>query len=100
MIKIYTTSDNLLIHHYQNLLENSGISCFIKQAYLSGGVGELPPIECWPELWIEEDSLQNKAMGIIQGSENQAQNPYWQCACGELHGHQFQVCWKCGGERK
>ncbi len=100
MIKIYTTSDSLLIHHYRNLLENAGINCQIKQAYLSGGAGELPPIECWPELWIEDDQLQAKAKDIIQASGNQTQHILWQCRCGEKHEQQFNICWKCGGARK
>ena len=100
MIKIFTSSDNLLIHHYQNLLENAGISCVIKQSYLSGGVGELPPIECWPELWIEDDHLQDKAISLIQSSGNADGGEYWQCQCGEKQEPQFNICWKCGSERK
>jgi hypothetical protein len=100
MIKIFSSSDYLLIHHYQNLLENAGIGCHIKQSYLSGGVGELPPIECWPELWIEDDLLQGKAMSLIQSSGKQGDGTFWQCQCGEQLEPQFNVCWKCGSERK
>lgn len=100
MIKIYSSSDSLLLHHYRNLLENAGISCFVKQSYLSGGVGELPPIECWPELWIEDDWLQEKANGLIKSSENVTHTTFWQCKCGEQHEQQFNVCWKCGAARE
>ena len=100
MIKIYTSGDPLLIHHYRNLLENAGISCSIKQSYLSGGVGELPPIECWPELWIEQDSRKAEAERIISSSGHTIDGKFWQCACGEKHEPQFMVCWKCGSKRK
>lgn len=100
MIRIFSSSDSLLVHHYQNLLEIAGISCFIKQSYLSGGVGELPPVECWPELWIEEDCLQEKASRLIRSADSGTQKTVWCCECGESHEHQFNVCWKCGRERK
>ena len=43
------------IGHLKNLLEQSGIACIIKNDQLSGGLGEIPFLDCLPELWVLQD---------------------------------------------
>ncbi len=52
MQRVYSAHDVMTIGYLQQVLEGSGIECMIRNQYLSGAAGGLPPNECWPELWI------------------------------------------------
>ena len=36
----------------KGLLEQEGIPCLIKNEYLLSAIGDLPPAECYQELWL------------------------------------------------
>ena len=87
------------IGHLYKGLEQSGIACAIKNALLSGGVGEIPYLECLPELWVIDDGDLSRATELItdleEPSESSAQ---WHCSgCGEINEGHFAQCWRCGG---
>ena len=46
-----------MIGHLRNVLGAYGITCVTKNLDLSSAAGELPPIDCWPELWVEDEQL-------------------------------------------
>jgi len=84
--------------HLRNLLEQSGIDCMIKNEQLSGGLGEIPFLECLPELWVLRDEQLLRAQALLAELEHvPADLPAWQCpACGERNEGQFSACWQCG----
>ena len=84
--------------HIKNLLEQSGISCLIKNEQLSGGLGEIPFLECLPELWIVRDAQLAEAQALLEELERTSPSaPAWRCsACGESNEGQFAACWHCG----
>lgn len=100
MRRLYASSDGLLVGHLKNVLDQHHIPCFLKNVYLSGGVGELPPTEAWPELWVEADADWPRAREIIAGVLAEEPDPAagpWQCRrCGEQSEAQFAACWNCG----
>jgi len=99
MQRLYRCHDLPLAGHLQQVLEQHGFVCFVKNAYLAGGAGELPPTEVWPELWIADDADRERALQILQGvlAEDVAGEP-WRCPrCGEWSEPQFAECWQCGG---
>jgi hypothetical protein len=101
MKKVYEALDPLMVGHFKNLLENEGINCFTKNEFLSSAMGEIPPSECWKEIWIEDDLQYDDAEGIIKAalSENPSQGPEWVCPnCGEENEYQFSICWNCSKE--
>lgn len=98
---LYSSPNVLMVNHIRNLLEVEDIEVRMKNEYLSGGAGELPPTEAWPELWVKErdfSAAQNLLDEFFYSStDNQ---PNWLCpACGERIEGQFSTCWRCGGER-
>ncbi len=98
MKKIYTSPDRLMVFHFKNLLESHNIICLIKNEFLAGAAGELPPHECWPELWVEDDKKYNSALEILK--KNWSAVPAWTCTlCGEALEGQFTACWRCGESR-
>ena len=101
MKKVYSSDNYFLVGHLRQLLESQHIKCIAKNEYLLGGAGELPPTECWPELWVAEDFQYEKAKELIDGFLAGVNNgDAWQCpACGEHSEAQFTACWRCGAER-
>ena len=64
--------------HIKNLLEQSGISCLIKNEQLSGGLGEIPFLECLPELWIVRDAQLAEAQALLEELERTSPSaPAW-----------------------
>ncbi len=99
MKRVYSSHDFVIVGFLKDILETHNIRCFIKNEHLTGAVGELPPIECWPELWLAEDSDFPMAQGLIDSAlvSSKSRNASWLCpGCGELIEGQFTVCWKCG----
>ena len=102
MRKVYS-ADNLAMSGYvKSTLEDNHIDCIIKNQNLSGAMGELPPIECWPEVWILDEDEYENAMQIINSVLSDKSNPRddWICSCGEKIEGQFSACWSCGRERE
>ena len=102
MKKIYSNQDILMVGHLRNVLESCGIDSVIRNTDLAGGVGELPPIECWPELWVVEDARYADAQAVLEealASFGSTKKP-WKCTgCGEEIEGQFTECWNCGKSR-
>lgn len=102
MKKVYCAKDPLMIGHLRNVLVTFGIKCVTKNLDLSTAAGELPPIECWPELWVVEDEKSAKAKAILKKTLaplSSVKKPWLCSACGEKIEGQFSECWKCGGDR-
>lgn len=102
MKKVYSSDDFLLVGHLRRVLENHHIECIAKNEYLIGGAGELPPTECWPELWVAEDFQYEKAKELIDSflAAGPAEHTAWRCpSCGEQLEGQFSECWQCGSGR-
>lgn len=99
MKKVYTSENIMMVGHLKNVLEGHGIDCLVKNQYLSGGAGELPPIAIWPEIWVTDDLQWDRARAVINDQLQPIEgtrNP-WTCPdCGEIMEPQFGVCWKCG----
>lgn len=102
MKRVFSASDVAAAGFIQGVLENEGIQALVKYGLLSGAAGELPPTECWPEVWVMDDDDERRAREIIEavtagGPEGV---PGWTCAgCGEVLEAAFTQCWNCGRER-
>ena len=86
------------IGHLKNLLEQAGIPCVVKNEQLSGGLGEIPFIDCIPELWVVRDGDLQRARAIVDKQWRSAdESTGWRCRnCGESNEGQFSACWQCG----
>lgn len=99
MKRVYTAQSLMMVGFLKEALESEGVRCFIKNELLGGGAGELPPTECWPELWITNDREFARARARIEalmGGGN-GERPAWRCGqCDEPLEGQFTQCWRCG----
>ena len=79
-----------------------GIVCLVRNDELSTALGEIPFVECYPELWVVDDEVFPRARLLLDQwlSEMSMEQGAWRCAgCGEVLEGQFESCWKCGKER-
>ena len=95
---IYSAPNISLVSIIQTILEGHGIPCWIKNEFLRSGVGELPPIDCWPQLCVRDEDYA-EAKRIAEEALSMQEMPPWKCECGELIEGQFTECWQCGKSR-
>lgn len=82
----------------RGLLEHAGVACITKNEQLAGALGDIPFLECEPELWVIHDHDLPQAQRILASHEAGAPDARpWRCErCNELIDGQFEVCWQCG----
>ncbi|MGD8558069.1 MAG: DUF2007 domain-containing protein [Gammaproteobacteria bacterium] len=104
MKNIYSSPHLFLVNHYKNIVESYGIPCVVRNQFLSGAAGELPPTEVWPILCVEDDRDYDRARQIVDEELNKLENTTyqdWVCSnCGERIEGQFTDCWNCGTSRQ
>jgi hypothetical protein len=94
--RVYSSYSLAAVHHARNLLESAGIRAVVRNEYLSSAMGELPPAECQPQVWVAVADAA-RAESLLR---EQPTGPDWDCACGERLGAQFTQCWSCGRPRE
>lgn len=100
MKKVYSSQNFTLASLFRNMLEENGIRCIMKNEHISNLGGEVPTNECWPEVWVLDDSEYDKAVAVINDNNSaiRSSGKGWKCPrCGENIEGQFIECWKCGG---
>lgn len=86
--------------HVRNLLESAGIAVELKNDRLWSALGEIPVIEAWPQVWVDDPRDADRARSVLRDLDRGSTSPAWTCtACGEWLEGQFTACWHCGGER-
>jgi hypothetical protein len=88
MKKVYTANSPVELAHAQNILKIHGIPSQ-KRNELFAVRGEIPFIECYPELWVINNLDDREPTGMT-----------WKCKnCNEVIEDQFTDCWSCGSSR-
>ena len=99
MKTVYSASNISFVSIFRSILEGHGIRCRIKNEFLSAGVGEIPPIECWPQLCVDDVDFPEAELIVAKALAVEVL-PVWKCeSCGEEIEGQFTECWKCGESR-
>ena len=101
MKKVYVSTDSILVAQLRAMLETNHIDCMVRNDFLTGAAGELPVMECWPELWVIEDFQVDKAQTLINTLVHaHPGGSSWICPnCAESLEAAFSQCWHCGHER-
>lgn len=99
---VYSAESVVHVAHMRNVLESAGIHCELRNYHLASALGEIPFVECWPQLWAVEERQHAQAEQLIAAMLSGAHNPAaeWICPdCRERIEAQFTACWRCGRER-
>lgn len=85
----------------KELLEREGVVCLLRNEQLFAALGEIPFLECSPELWVVDNEVWPRARQLLDQWFKSDENAVsWTCpSCGENLEGQFGACWQCGGER-
>ncbi len=95
MLKL-TQAPNLAIATlWADALGSEGIVASVQRQYLGGMMGELPPDQCLPEVWITHNEQEPRARSLLYDLQHVPQHS-WQCVCGEVVEGGFDQCWNCG----
>lgn len=99
--RVYVSSTLADAGHARNLLEHEGIRCMIKNETLGGGLGEIPFLDCQPEVWVLDDANVERARRVLDAALHERTaldgHAVWHCAqCGETNEPQFAACFNCG----
>ena len=94
---VYSAANISLVSIVKGILEQRGIKCWIRNEALSAGIGELPPIETWPQLCVEKDDYSEAKHIVEEALAAKDTSIMWKCdSCGEIIEGQFTECWNCG----
>ena len=63
--KVHTSESVIEVVHLRNVLESAGIACEVRNDRLGGALGEIPFVECWPQLWVRNAGDVLRARGLI-----------------------------------
>ncbi len=101
MRKVYTADSLVQVAHLRNVLETAGIPCTVRNDRLGGAIGEIPFVECWPELWVTRPADLLRARELVEEALRETDSHgTWTCpGCGETIEAQFGVCWHCAEPR-
>ena len=98
-LHVFNYWDRLQAGMLQEILANEGISCTLRNDQLSSAIGEIPFIECCPELWVIDDEAYPRARIFLDSwlKQELSAEDVWTCpACGERCEGHFGACWSCG----
>jgi hypothetical protein len=99
MKRVYRAASLLQVAHARNVLITAGIRCEMRNQYLAGAMGDLPMMETWPQLYVEDEDEQYALSALSRASAAAVGAP-WICdECQEQLEPQFTCCWRCGCER-
>jgi hypothetical protein len=97
----FTLVDHAEAGLLKELLKQEGVVCLIRNEHLFAALGEIPFLECLPELWVVDDDVWPRAKLLLDSWFKREENTVsWTCsACGETLEGQFGACWQCGKAR-
>ncbi|HEY2686317.1 MAG TPA: DUF2007 domain-containing protein [Steroidobacteraceae bacterium] len=96
MKRVFRAASLIQVAHARNVLLSAGIQSELRNQYLAGAAGDLPMLETWPQLFVE-DGDEALALKALASAAQAPAGPNWSCPeCGEVLEPQFTQCWRCG----
>ena len=96
MKRVFRAASLIQVAHARNVLLTAGIHSELRNQYLAGALGDLPMLETWPQLLVE-DADESAALRALARAAAAPTGEPWTCLqCGERLEPQFTKCWRCG----
>jgi hypothetical protein len=96
MKRVFRAASLIQVAHARNVLLTAGIDSELRNQYLAGALGDLPMLETWPQLFVEDDDEAAALRALARAAAAPTGAP-WICnQCGERLEPQFTNCWRCG----
>jgi hypothetical protein len=96
--KLYSAASLPDAHLIRDLLGHAGIEAHVFNENAQSGVGQLPVMEAYPQIWIVNERDLPRARQILEAFEHMpAIGSNLRCEqCSEDNPTTFQLCWNCG----
>ena len=79
----YTHPNGIVVAQARSVLELAGIDSVLRNEFASGAIGELAPIDTWPEVWVLKDEDYESAARLLEEAHTAVNRADWECAlCG------------------
>jgi hypothetical protein len=97
VIKGYTAANLQDAHILIGLLHAEGIETRIFNAAALGGLGEIPFMHAYPEIWLVNPEDLDRARRLFEAFERPPAGaaPVRCASCGEDNPSDFDLCWNC-----
>ena len=96
MKRVFRAASLVQVAHARNVLLMAGIQSELRNQYLAGALGDLPMLETWPQLFVD-DADETAALRALARADAEPRGASWTCeTCGEVLEPQFTSCWRCG----
>lgn len=95
MLRLARAPNIAIAAFWVDALKQAGFSASVQRYFLGGLAGELPPDQCFPEVWLTHDHEKADAEDMLHQLRNMPQRR-WLCVCGEIVEGGFEQCWQCG----
>lgn len=96
MILLYTAENRFFVNNIHNIMLETGYVVQLRNEFALGASGELPALDTWLEVWVDESDYA-AAFHQLQQMLEQQEGADWCCqCCHEMNGSAFEFCWKCG----
>lgn len=97
MIKAYAAANLQDAHILMGLLHAEGIEARIFNTSAQGGLGEIPFIQAYPEIWLVNPGDLGRARRLFEMFEGPADGaaPVRCVSCEEDNPSSFDICWNC-----
>jgi hypothetical protein len=97
VIKAYTAANLQDAHILAGALHAEGIEAHIFNGAAQGGLGEIPFMQTYPEIWLVNPNDLDRARRLFDAFELPADGvAAVRCAtCGEDNPPGFDICWNC-----
>jgi hypothetical protein len=94
--RVFRAASLIQVAHARNVLLTAGIESELRNQYLAGALGDLPMLETWPQLYVDDADEQAALRALARAAAAPIGTP-WICEhCGETLEPQFTNCWRCG----
>ncbi len=94
MIRLTRAPNIAIATLWVDVLNQAGFQASVQRYFLSSVAGELPPDQCAPEIWLQDDRQRDQAQQALDDWRNVPQRQ-WRCTCGEQVEGGFDQCWNC-----
>ena len=75
MKRVYRAASLLQVAHARNVLITAGIRCEMRNQYLAGAMGDLPMMETWPQLYVEDEDEQYALSALSRAAAAAGRSP-------------------------
>jgi len=81
---------------WADMLVGAGVPASVQRAHACALVGQIPPDQSLPEVWVHEADQHEHALALLQVLQHPPHR-HWACAgCHEVIEGPFDLCWNCG----